>query len=260
LKIVEIGCGKGHFLGMLRDNGFNVIGFDPAYEESDKSIVKDYFGKNYYGLNADLVVLRHTIEHVNRPMDFIQTIAKSCGYKGKILIETPDFRWVVEHSVFWDICYEHCNYFTPDSIGGMFEQYEYANLFGGQYMYILADLSSMRDRAVNTHEILTFDSQKFTSSIEEFRSSVSNKSDLVVWGAGTKGVLLANITDPNREHIEYLVDINPDKQGRYIPGSGHHVVSPEEIKQKNSGEILVLNKNYKGEIEKFLSGTDCRII
>lgn len=74
-KIIEIGCGKGYFLEMLRKNGFDVTGFDPAYEGDNPYIVKDYYSDQYSHLNADLIILRHTLEHIDDPLKFLHSIA-----------------------------------------------------------------------------------------------------------------------------------------------------------------------------------------
>lgn len=72
-----------------------------------------------------------------------------------------------------------------------------------------------------------------------------------MWGAGAKGVVYANMIDPDSEFISDIVDINPDKQGGFIPGSGHMIISPDQLPQ--SGLLIVMNENYIDEIKKQIS-------
>jgi len=81
-----------------------------AYEGDNPHIIKDYFSDKYSHLNGEVIVLRHTLEHIESPLNFIHNIAKSVDYKGIIFIEVPSFEWILQKKAFWDIFYEHCNY------------------------------------------------------------------------------------------------------------------------------------------------------
>lgn len=101
-KIAEIGCGKAQFFNILKSNNLECVGFDPAYEGNDPAIIKDYFSEKYK-IDADVVILRHTLEHIANPYLFIQQIARTNNYKGHIFIEVPTFDWIVNKKAFWDI-------------------------------------------------------------------------------------------------------------------------------------------------------------
>jgi len=73
-KIIEIGCGKGYFLENLQKHGFNVTGFDPAYEGNNPYIIKDYFSEKYSHLNGDVIIMRHILEHIQNPLNFLHNI------------------------------------------------------------------------------------------------------------------------------------------------------------------------------------------
>src|ERR1035437_9728365 len=115
-KVVEIGCGKAYFLEMLLERGVDIIGFDPTYEGESSKVIKDFFSDKYSNIGAEFIILRHTMEHISQPFDFIKTIAAANNYKGKIFIEVPTFEWIVKHNATEDIFYEHCNYFTLETL------------------------------------------------------------------------------------------------------------------------------------------------
>ena len=77
--------------------------------------------------------------------------------------------------------------------------------------------------------------------------SLRTRGGVALWGAGAKGVTFANLIDPAREWIECVVDLNPSKQGCYVPGTGHQIVSPRELKTYGVKSAILMNPNYREE-------------
>ena len=255
-KIIEIGCGKGFFLEMLRDSGFDVVGFDPAYSGDKPYVIKDYYSDKYSYLDADLIILRHTLEHIQEPLQFLQTIANSAKPDAKIFIEVPSFEWIVNKKAFWDIFHEHCNYFTVQSLASLFYNSEQGLLFNDQYMYLVADLKDLRKQIMPSEKSYSdFEVSKMLDLYKFYSEFVCNHPGLMVWGAGAKGVTFVNLTDSKREYISNLVDISPEKQGHYIARAGHRIISPAQIIEIETGEILVMNDNYYSEIKNQIKDT-----
>ena len=266
-KIVEIGCGKGYFLKELWGNGFDAIGFDPSYEGGDERIVKDYFSDKYPNVKADLIVLRHTLEHIQAPYRFLQTIAQSAP-DAYIFIEVPDFNWIVNNSAFWDIFYEHCNYFTPEYFSSIFEKIVQGGCFSDQYQYVLAPLSSLISPSgrIKAEKVKTGGIQKSTLALDALARTKSRwqvyaekHAGMAIWGAGAKGSTFANLIDPQQKYIKYVVDINPRKQGRFLAKSAHKIVSPEELLAGDVSHVLVMNPNYILEVERLLAGRNITV-
>jgi hypothetical protein len=247
-QIIEIGCGKGLFLNILKNLGYDIIGFDPTYEGNDQSIIKDYFTDKYY-TNADFLILRHTLEHIKDPFTFLHLIAKANNYNGKIYIEVPSFEWISERSSFWDITYEHCNYFTEKTLSQMFFNSKTGKLFGSQYIYIIADLKDLRNY-IDVVESPMNDSFDLTEKIKYYKSILSKMHSVAIWGGATKGLLFLNQCDPNRNKIKFVIDINPAKQNRYMAKSGHKIYSPSILEKFSIENIIVSNENYFEEIKK----------
>lgn len=260
LKVIEVGCGKGYFLQKMVDIGIDCKGFDPTFEGESDFVIKDFFTEKYSNINADVIVLRHTLEHIPNPFSFLHEIAKANNYKGYIYIEVPTFDWITEKKAFWDVFYEHCNYFTKSTLSLLFENAEVEHCFGGQYLSCWADLSKIR---------LTIPPQKlhriglsniFEKETERYISLVKKYSQkLAIWGAGAKGSTFLNITDSKKEHIKYVIDINPKKQNKFIARTAHRIHSPEILKIKNVENILVMNENYLEEIRKLVKNKSINI-
>ena len=99
--------------------------------------------------------------------------------------------------------------------------------------------------------------------VEDKRSRISSlvrkigreKRRVLVWGAGAKGVSYMNMLNIHDE-IQYIVDINPNKHGKYIAGTGQKIVPPEFAKDYHPDTVIVMNPIYTEEIKHALSEMD----
>ena len=70
---------------------------------------------------------------------------------------------------------------------------------------------------------------------------------VAAWGAGAKGVTFANLADPQCDLLDCLIDLNPAKQGRFVPGTGHPIVDPASAAARGVRAALLMNPNYEHE-------------
>ena len=253
-KVVEIGCGKGVFFEMMLDAGIDCWGFDPTYEGHNPKIIKDYFSEKHKGMDADVIIMRHTLEHIPQPFSFLHTIAQANDYKGHLFVEVPTFDWIVNKEAYWDIFYEHCNYFDERSLGCMFDEAVVGNFFGGQYIYLWADLSRLR-KMIPVQNFIPYDGRVFEKKMKGHQSLLNGNGTAIIWGAGAKGSTFLNLMDKNRDRIAYVIDINPLKQDRFIAGTGHPIYSPEQLKKEPPGTVIIMNENYKEEIIRMIDNS-----
>lgn len=249
-KVVEVGCGKGVFFDMMLDRGIDCWGFDPTYEGNNSRIQKTYFDESQEGIDADVIIMRHTLEHITRPFSFLHTIAKVNRYKGLLFVEVPTLDWILQKKAFWDIFYEHCNYFTEESLAAMFDDAVTGNFFGGQYIYLLADLGKIRNTIPAGHSFTEIKPVSFDEQFQVYKKIFETSGKMAIWGAGAKGSTFLNLLDKDRTSVEYVIDINPAKQHKFIAGSGHAIYSPAVLTEKPVDTILVMNENYMEEIRK----------
>lgn len=251
---VEIGCGKGYFLEMLINAGANVAGYDPTYEGSNPRVLKKYFGEDEIREVPDYVVLRHVLEHISSPWTFLERLVSQCKRTTKIYIEVPCFDWIVDNNSFYDIFYEHVNYFTLDVLKQAFSSViACGKFFGGQYLYIIANLSSFQvpfSYAGRRYGPLMMD--RYLDSL--LLNRAGQPDDLFVWGAGAKGITFANILARRSIPVSAIIDINPAKQGRFSGLSAVPIVSPKDALPRIDGaDVFVMNPVYLDEI-KSMSG------
>ena len=74
----------------------------------------------------------------------------------------------------------------------------------------------------------------------------------VVWGAGSKGITFLNVLK-SQETIDYVVDINPHKQGLHVPGTGQQVISAERMAEIRPDVVIAMNPLYLDEIHQMIA-------
>ena len=250
-SIIEVGCGKGYFLEWLVERGFDVVGMDPAYEGNNSRIIKEYFRPGG-GRRAEGIVLRHVLEHVPDPVAFLSTIRDANGGSGIVYIEVPGFDWICDRRAWFDVFYEHVNYFRPADFQRMFgEVLERGRLFGVQYIYVVADLASLRTPVAEPSDLVRLPPD-FLAGVDAQAALVKASSGrgAAVWGGASKGVIFTLMMERAGATIDLVVDINPAKQGRYLPVTGAEVLSPQQATASlpAGANIFVMNGNYLGEI------------
>ncbi len=251
-SILEVGCGKGTFLEILRSMGFKAVGVDPAYEGEEAYVVKEPFSPSL-GMTGEAIILRHVLEHVPNPLSFLESIAAANDGKGLIYIEVPCLDWICAHRAWFDIFYEHVNYFRLPDFSRMFGRIiESGWCFGGQYLYVVADLSSIDLNSEGKAGDFSFPDDFFSSidlAIDEIQHSKSKRH--IIWGAASKGVIFVlHLLRRGAVVPEFAIDISPAKQGRFMPATGLPVLAPENgLPCLSYGDsIFVMNSNYLEEI------------
>lgn len=242
--IIEVGCGKGSFLEMLLVKGFDVTGFDPTYEGHNPRIVKQNF-QTGVGIKAEGLILRHVLEHIQNPFDFLLKIKEANGGSGKIYLEVPCFNWICNHRAWFDIFYEHVNYFRLADFYRMFGSLvKSGHFFGGQYLFVVAELATLRKPEIDLSERVAFP--------DDFMSVPSGSDRTAIWGGASKGTIFALCRERIGQAISTVIDINPAKQGKYLPSTGLRVQAPAEALAvlPHGSTIYVMNSNYLKEIKE----------
>jgi hypothetical protein len=255
-RLIEVGCGKGGFLDKLVHLGFEITGMDPAYEGNNPAIRKEYFSKDS-AITGDGIILRHVLEHIQNPVEFLKLIRDANGGSGWIYIEVPCLDWIIRNNSWFDIFYEHVNYFRLSDFQRIFSTViEASHSFNGQYLSVLADLSSLRE-PLRDEPMLEFPAS-FTKGIHQQAAKLkaSKDSRVAIWGGASKGVIFALQMMREGIKIETVVDINPAKQGKFLAVTGLRVESPDQLMARlpHNSEIIVMNPNYLNEIREITCG------
>jgi 2-polyprenyl-3-methyl-5-hydroxy-6-metoxy-1,4-benzoquinol methylase len=278
--VLEIGCGKGEFLMLMCQLGSNRgVGIDPAYVPGRLDnpmnlpirFIQDFYSEKYAGLTADVICCRHTLEHIAPTMTFLRQLREAVESRPDTLIffEVPDTLRVLKEGAFWDIYYEHCSYFTPGSLTKLFRSSGFDILdvsldYDDQYLLLTAKPGNGKMISATDARKLSMD--VFPSQVIDFQTTavdrierwqstideiISGGGKVVIWGSGSKGVAFLTTLDCYHE-IEFVVDINPYRHGKFIPGTGQCIVCPEFLKTYLPDAVIVMNPIYCDEIQKEL--------
>lgn len=274
-KVLEIGCGKGEFLTLVCQLGDNQgLGYDPGYRADrgtippgvDVRIVTELFTEHSAVVDADLICCRMTLEHIQPTLRFMRSLRKAIGngQQPAVFFQVPDATRIIESCAFEDIYYEHCSYFAPYSLARLFsaagfDVVEIERTYGEQYLTIEAYPAAAEQgsglRPEEERAALVASVQRFPASWEDKVSAwrarlnelAASRKRAALWGSGSKGVAFLSAVGTFAA-VGCAVDINPYRQGTYMPGSGLAIVPPTFLLEYRPDVVIVMNPIYREEI------------
>jgi hypothetical protein len=277
-KVFEIGCGKGDFLSLICRSGDNEgLGIDPGYREGrlaadvNAKVISEFFTTPAPNLTGDLICCRHTLEHIQPVSEFVSLVRQSAGQQAGsvVFFEVPDTLRILKEGAFWDVYYEHCSYFTLGCLGRLFRANGLDPLslrtgYADQYLLIEAQVSDGASAAPFPGEDDIADVRSGVRSFVDATqtairdwdrrladASVAGKK-VVIWGASSKGVAFLTSLAAGGT-VKYAVDINPYKQGRFLPGAGQEIVGPDFLGSYRPDLVVPMNPIYVEEIRSDLA-------
>ena len=278
-SILEIGCGKGEFLALLCKSGSNHgLGFDPGYDDKrgvldeapSVQVIADFYSEKYSDRQADFVCCKMTLEHIPTPADFVNLSrqAMHANRESVFYLQVPESMRIFRDCAFEDIYYEHCCYFTAGSLARLFRKQglrpvQLYTSYGDQYLAIEAVHSTGDDNAALANEqdlstirelVKTFP-QRNNAKIDKWRAALikySKRGPIVLWGSGSKAVSFLCTVD-SLNLVEHIVDINPYRQGHFMPGTAQPIVAPMELTKIQPAAVIVMNSIYREEIAAVLN-------
>ena len=278
--VVEIGGGRGDFLRILCDRGNNRgISFCPSYRPApgddipaNVRFVTDYYTAKYADVPASLIISRHVLEHFWEPRPLIETVRQAVGDRKDLVVyfEVPNGEFIFREQAFWELIYQHPSYFTQSSLAKLFTVCGFQirairESFGGQVLEIEASVESDLSNRSWPHEANAATAvlarglaAAFRVKVESWRDTLNRLNAqgrrVVAWGAGAKATTFLNIVDPAGTVISHVVDINPRKTGRFVPGTGQRIIEPDELRELRPDIVILMNELYRQEITSQTAG------
>ena len=276
-RILDLGCGAGDFLKSFANaTHIDGLGIDPGIDESSEVIVngsklrlqKKLFEPADGVFEPDLICVRHVVDALESPLGLMQSIRESIGDRDDCIVycEVPNAMKYLANDVVWNLVYEHRSWFTTRCLHQLFAAsgFEILSMYrcwSDEYLAIEARpslRSSEGDNALRESTEVYRDvvGQFATSGIEQFRTwkerlAAWNQAGkkVAIWGAGARAITLLHQVDPDGT-IEWVVDINPHRQGMFLPRVPVQVRSPESLVELKPDVVLISNPAFAEEIEK----------
>lgn len=282
-RVVDVGSNDGTLLRFFKTNGFEVIGVEPSKNVSEKAngngipTINSFFDvgtlrfiKRKFG-SVDLVTMTNVLTHVEHPNEMIKNAKSVINENGVIVAEFYYFRKIMENLAFDQIYHEHVSYFMfrnfcamTKSIGLDVFDVQFTESQGGSLRVwlcktgkreIKGSVGAFFDQEGSREEILAkylVFSENVYILIEKIKAFVnktkkSGKS-IAGYGASAKATTLVNVCSLDSSSIDFVVDANVLKQGRFIPGTNIPVCDFELFNVKKPEIIIIFAWNIWKEL------------
>lgn len=254
-KIKDVGCGDGSFMMHLKNFGANVTGLEPsnkfrAYAKQRGFVVEsNYLTEDFIMAEApyDAIVTRQVLEHIPDINSFISGMKKNLKLNGVGLIEVPSLEKAIVDKRYYDFFTDHVNYFSLNHLRLLLELngLEVIDLYHG--MNDEYNIAIFKKTEKLSFSALNSNIEKLGTQISELRSEATSKgADLVIWGAGGKGLSVlasAQIFDGVS-----LVDTDRAKVGMFTPVTGLKIQAPDSVSWSDVTAVLITAMAYHLEI------------
>lgn len=286
--VVEIGCGKGDFLARMAELGdICGVGIDPTSIQSRLTgtaaervrFINEFYGPQHATIDADLVVCRHALEHIPDVRGLLRTVRAAIGDRPiPIFFELPETMRVLREVAYWDIYFEHCNYFTPGSLARAFEREGFLVTdvvldYDSQYLLLEARTQpqptcsytaqlDQPDAAVRAAALFERAiAERLSGWRAYFADAQRAGKKIAIWGSGSKCVAFLSTIGADEE-IAYVTDVNPHRHGKFLVGTGKQIVAPAQLAADPPDEVIVMNPVYEEEVGAMLRsmGVTTRVI
>jgi SAM-dependent methyltransferase len=260
-RVIEVGCGDGNYLGILRGLGVDASGIEPSARFRNVATAAGHHVHLGYVTAADPVpegpydafVTREVFEHVPDPNDFLQGIRRSLTDDGVGLVEVPSLEQALEHHRFFDFFPDHVNYWSAATLARALERNGFLVLditrgMNGEYLEARVRIDTGRDLVALAGSVAPL-----RDALRALLADCAAAGRRVAaWGSGAKG--LASLAEAGAEGIRYVIDSDPHKQGRLTPVTHLPVVGPGQLGTDPVDVLVLTALAYRDEIVAQLRG------
>lgn len=261
-KIIEVGCGRGEFLGMLSD--FPVEGYGTEHKKDLVEIAKeaglrvdedfpereDHIFKNG---PFDAFMSFNFLEHQPNPRTYLKAIYNNLCDEGYGLITVPSFEYIMEQNSFYEIIPDHIAYYSFESLTHLL------NICGFEVLEketVNRDTISMIVKKRKLPDICGIISKKndIATEVVETVKKYAKAGKIAIWGASHQGFTLCATTGI-ADYVDCIIDSAPFKQGKYAPASHIPIISPDEARKRKLEAIIIVAPGYTNEIANIIKTT-----
>ena len=261
--VCEVAANDGYLLRWVRDAGIPCFGVEPTASTARAAralgieIVERFFGVGLAteladaGRQVDLVAANNVLAHVPDINDFVRGFAILLKDDGVATFEFPHLLRLLRENQFDTVYHEHYSYLSLGTVERVFAQRgdrgrrakgdAVARVLAGEAAAGLATVAGYQGFQARIDKL----KDDFVAFLVEARRAGRT---VAAYGAAAKGNTLMNYAGVRPDHIAFVVDRNPAKQGRFMPGSRIPIVGEERLRETRPDDIVLLPWNLRDEL------------
>jgi SAM-dependent methyltransferase len=255
-RVVEIGCGEGHFvrgLAQAREAG-RFIGFDPnASPETGQGV--EFHARLFDPLAdmsafaPDAIVIRHVLEHLTEPAKLLEQLAWGAAAEGNacwLFVEVPCIDRVFDTNRLADFFYEHVSHFTTESFRALMsragEIVTLSHGYDGEVVYALVRLGVTAEARMRAEAATRFAARTVTSRetiAQQLSGLAASGKRVAIWGGTGKAAAFIHQFGADAARFPLVVDSDPQKAGTFVPGTGQKIEFRDVLKTADVDVIVI---------------------
>ena len=284
--VVEVGANDGYLLQYIKEKNIPCYGIEPTHStavvarEKGIEIIEEFFSGQKarelagQGRQADLITANNVLAHVEDINEFVKSFAILLKPEGVATFEFPHLLNLIEHNQFDTIYHEHYSYLSLTAVqtifeandltvfdveelsthGGSLRVYAQRGDTGKQSISNIVNALMAREEKAGIRKLEYY--QGFQNKAEKVKidfldfliEAKKSKKKVVAYGAAAKGNTMMNFAGIRPDLIAYVVDKNPAKQKKYMPGSRIPIKEEQYLKNDSPDYVIVLPWNLKNEV------------
>ena len=259
-RFIEVGCGQGEFLQVLKEFPVEVHGMehDPELVKLAKSkgidVVQGFTETEdtvIPGGLYDVFLSFNFLEHQPDPVTMLRAIWNNLEDDAMGLVTVPSFEYIMEHSSYYELIRDHIAYYTFDTLTSLMERCGFAVLEASMVNRDTLSLVVRKRPQMETENLLDC-YVNLRSEMDTYMKYLKawNKK-VCMWGASHQGFTLAATTSLGK-NVEYIIDSAPFKHGKFAPASHLPIVPPDHFEEHPVDAIVITAPGYTDEIAKII--------